>query len=111
MPILSALCAVTGGRLFDVQDDELQKPVPASTDTVRTAAVSAALNAKPITNRHVDLLYQADATVDAVFADPPTSLPSPGEEVVLGFARAVAHRDLDDHELAVIVYREHLVDL
>jgi hypothetical protein len=111
IPVLVALCAVTEGRLFNTADPELQAPVPVTADPLRIAAITEALTGKPTTNRHVDLVYQGDSMVDAVFADPPTRVPSPGEQAVLAVARAVAHRDLDDHGLAVIAYRDNLIDL
>ncbi len=111
MPVLVALCAVAEGRLFNTTLPELQASVPATDDPLRRAAISEALSGRPTTTRHVDLVDQGESMLDAAFADPPTGIPSPGEQAVLGVARAVAHRDLDAHGLAIIAYRENLIDL
>jgi hypothetical protein len=108
--VLVALCQVTEGRLFDTRAPELQYPVPGTDNSLRRAAIAEALTGRPTTTRHVDLVQHGDE-VDAIFADSPSGVASPGENEVLAVARAVAHRDLDAVSLAVIAYRENLIDL
>jgi hypothetical protein len=84
--VFEALCAVTGGRLFDAESDELQAAVPGTTDPVRRAAVDAALT-------------------------PAGPDPSGGERTVLAVARAVAHEELDRRELVVLLWADSAVDL
>lgn len=110
-PVLSGLCDVAEGRFLTTLDDELKMPVPGTSDQVRRAAIVTALTGQPLSDRRVELIDQAAGTVDAVFANPTTEAPSPGEEEVLAVARAVAHRDLDRHRFALIAYKANLVDL
>lgn len=111
IPVLSSLCEITDGILLDVDEPNLQAPVLATTDSVRRAAVSASLRSAPVGKRSVVLVDQADGKTDVEFRDPPGGgSPSPGERTVLGLARAVIHRDLDIHQLGIIVYRDTRVE-
>jgi hypothetical protein len=112
LPVLHALCAVTEGRLLDTSDHQLQTPIPGTRHVVRRSAVTAALTTAPLGTRHIDLVDVEGDLLDAVFVDPPAGpAPSPGEQTVLAIARAAAHRELDEHEFAVITYRDTLIDL
>ncbi|MGP8160243.1 MAG: hypothetical protein ACLQGJ_03325 [Candidatus Dormibacteria bacterium] len=53
----------------------------------------------------------ADGRMDVGFVGVPSAGLSLGEETVLAVARAVGHRDLDDHEIAIVGYRADLIDL
>jgi hypothetical protein len=111
LPVLRSLCEITNGVLFDTDEPGLQAAVWATSDAVRRAAVPAALRSAPLGKRHVVLVDRADGRTDAEFREPRGGgSPSPGERTVLGIARAVVHRDLDDHSLAIIVYRDTQVD-
>ena len=111
--VFEALCQVTGGRLLDATEDELQRAVPGTADPIRRAAVEAALTTAPMGGlRRVLLSTTVAGETDAVFVDPPGGPdPSGGERTVLAVARAAAHADLDSHELAVILWEETAVDL
>lgn len=110
--VLRALCEVAEGRLFDSRAPDLQSPVPGTTDPVRRAAIATALSTEGSGGTRRIVLIEAGATlVDAEFRSPPTGAdPSTGERAVLAVARAVAHRELDDRELAVIAYSESGID-
>jgi hypothetical protein len=111
LPVLGSLCEVTNGVLLDVSEPFLQTAVPATDDYVRRAASEASLTSAPIGNRHVVLVDQPNDMVDTEFREPSGGAnPSPGERTVLGVARAVAHKDLDIHQLGIIVYRDTQVD-
>lgn len=111
--VFEALCQLTGGRLFDASQDELQLPVPGTADPVRRAAVEAALTTAPSGGvRRVVLEGNPGEETDAAFVDPPAGPdPSGGERIVLAVARAAAHADLDTHELAVLLWEDSAVDL
>ncbi|MGH8545523.1 MAG: hypothetical protein ACREX3_18240, partial [Gammaproteobacteria bacterium] len=113
LPVLEALCALTDGRLLHTRADELQAPVPVTPDVVRLAAVEGALTTIPSGGtRRITLVTLPLDLADATFADPPIgAVPSPGERTVLAFARATIHRDLDNHEFAVIAYYDFAIDL
>ncbi len=108
--VFEALCAVTDGRLLDVSSDELQVPVPGTSDPVRRAAVNTAL--VTIGGRRVELQMTGGGLTDATFVDPPAGPdPSGGERTVLAVARAVAHEALDRHELVVLMWADAAVDM
>lgn len=111
MPVLRALCDVAEGRMFDAADQGLQGPVPATTDVVRRTAIETALTTMDGgVPRRVVLSTPTPGEVNASF-DPATGAdPSAGERAVLAVARAVAHRELDSRELAVITYSESGID-
>ncbi len=110
LPVLRAICEVTQGRLLDTGEAQLEAPVPGTGDPVRRQAVASALTTTGLDARRVDLVEVENGLMDAVFDPPAGSLPSPGERTVLAIARAAAHRDLDEHELAIIAYRDTLMD-
>lgn len=110
-PILGALCTIHEGRFLTTVGEALHSPVPGSLDALRRNSIATALTGKPKTGRHVDLEDRADGMLDAVFAEPPSVLPSQGEQEILAVARAIVHREIDDRPFAVIAYREHLIDL
>lgn len=108
-PIFEALCHATEGRIFSADDDELQTAVLRTHDRVRRTAVETAL-VDVAGGRRVVLINPDLDSIDAQY-DPPTGTsPSPGEAAVLAIARAVMHRELDDRELAVILYSESGID-
>ncbi len=97
--------------MFDATDPALQRSVPATTDVMRRTAVETALSAGDGGARRRVVLYTpTPGQVDATF-DPATGAdPSAGERSILAVARAVAHRELDDRELAVIAYSQSGID-
>ena len=111
LPVLAAVCAVTEGRLLNTVEAEFQAAVPGSGSPLRGEALRVAMTGHPFTTRHVDLVDGGGGLVDAVFADPPGSPSSLGEQTVLAVARAIVHSDLDSHSLVVIAYRESPIDL
>jgi hypothetical protein len=112
LTVLRAVCDLTDGVLLDADDLALTTAVNGTTDPVIRAAVVTALGSGASLSRHVVLVNKGGGQIDAEFRNPPTGAsPSPGERTVLALARAVVHRDLDDHEFAVIAYRDSVIDL
>jgi hypothetical protein len=110
-PILEALTTVTEGRLLISTEPELQRPVPATQNEFRRAAIEQALTQGIVGGKHVDFTYLGDGRVDATLPNTSPGGLSHGEQTVLAVARAFAHADLDNHTLAVVAYRGDLVDL
>lgn len=110
LPVLTALCTLHEGRLMNTADPELHGAVPRTQDVVRREAVTKAMTGAPLSQRFIELVDEGDG-VDARFVNPSTTAPSLGEQTALAVARAVAHRELDEREFAVIAYREGPVDL
>jgi hypothetical protein len=108
---LAALAGTTRGRLFTATDDDLQVPVPATTDVVRRAAVGTQLTQAPDGLKVVTVSHVGTDRLDASFVGTPPGGLSPGERTVLAVARALLHSGLDERELAIIAYKADLVDL
>jgi hypothetical protein len=113
VPVFQAVASLLEGRFMRTSDVDLQQPVSATTDVVRRTAVEAALTTVPDGGtRHVALIDMAGDLIDATLLEPALGAdPSPGEKELLGLARAVCHRELDQVEFAVIAFREHTMDL
>src|SRR5260370_41282341 len=72
MSSLVALADTTRGRLLNAADDELQVPVPSTTDIVRRTAVQTALTQAPDGTKHVTFTPVGTDRTDAVFTATPT---------------------------------------
>jgi hypothetical protein len=109
--VLRGLCAIANGVFLDSDEGELQQPVHGTADPVRREAVTRALRPSGDAGRRVEISQQAGEVLDCILQNPPSgSTLSPGESIVLAVARAALHAQLDSHELAVISYRESIVD-
>jgi hypothetical protein len=112
--VIRMLSELSNGRLFMWDDGDIQGPVPQTAGSlVMKPAVETALSTVPSGgSRRVELVQPTPGVIDAVFVDPPAGPdPSPGEKTVLAIARAVMHSDLDTSELAIISWRDAIVDL
>jgi hypothetical protein len=111
-PVLEAFCNINGeGRLFNATDERLQSPVAGTSDVTRIAALQAALSIEGgAMTRRVVIFPSGSGRLDATFEPIAGADPSAGERTVLAVARAVAHRDFDDRELAVLAYSESGID-
>jgi hypothetical protein len=111
MPVLKSLAEITGGVLLDAGDPSLQAPIPGTDDAARRSAVKTELRSLSVSSRDIELVDLTGGLVDAQFAGPGTGVDlSPGQRALLGIARAVVHRDLDNHELGIITYRDTSID-
>jgi hypothetical protein len=111
LPVVEALVATTQGRLLQSMATELEGPVPGTRDPTRIAAIRAEFNLAGPGAKPVDLRTLPSGDLDVEFRGSPSAGLSHGERTVLAVARALGHRDLDDHELGVVAYRGDLVDL
>ena len=111
LPVLQALCEIAEGRMFYAAEHALQTSVPATPDVVRRKAIETALSpADDPAARRVVLHTPDPERIDARYEPPAGADPSTGERAVLAVARAVAHREFDDRELALIAYSESGID-
>ena len=110
MPVLRSLCEIMDGVLLDAGDPALQTAVPGTDDRARRSAVEVALSSVSAGSRGIELVDLPGKLIDARFGGPGSIAPSPGQRALLGIARAVAHNDLDTHELGVITYRDTTID-
>ena len=111
LPVLSALCQMTEGELLHARAPELQRAVRRASHVALPAAVAHAFGPLPGRARHVDVLNIGGDLIDVAFPGAASVAATPGEQTVLGVARAVMHGALDDHSFGAVVYEEHLVDV